>query len=821
MPDRSYALNIVADISRYQKEFAKIEGFTDKKAAAAANKLVNQMQRAQTKAADAAKKAAAKGTDAWGKSFDTMRLNTSSLTGMLSSAASMAGPVGAIGIAAVGAATGIFKLADSTSAYIDSINIAASRTGLTTTEVIALTRAAEDAGASFDDIKPGLGTFVKMMNDSTRGLATAEEGFANLGVEVTNSDGSLRDASDVLGEVLGGIGKLGSATEKTAAAQMVFGSRGAQVVGVLGESSTALASATEATQALAKAVAEGQDESRQMDEAMAALSTTTTTLKTEIGVGLIPAVAGFVDVSTKAVNVLHDVWDAFTPIRDVTRWIDPWYLGGQAVDFFSRATGDAADEMDDATGPALGLTDAMGDLGETAEATAASLAAVKEAAKVGDAFSAMGVDLLKMQSGLTDAQMALTDQVESRRQATKAYIEEATKEGGITIEQNANIWSMFYAWEAAFQAKSKVVKVTKKGVDAIKEEADALEKLRDVTKDATAFQLSDQEQVQVALIERLDLIDEQATKTGDLQAVEAARAAAFLDANRQIAEIEQENAANAADLAAASREMVTSQTDHRLSAMAAINEAEREALESHAEITKERLELFTDDIAARDEISEESESQRADIAKEFGKQRIETEKEVAASAAAQQKEMVETTLTAFSAMAAQISATELVGEGQLEASGNAARLLFGLSKMAAIAEITFNLASGLMAAGAMPPPASYVYGAQVSLAFAAAMATTATAKVPTFGDTPGAIRAGPGGSMMAVAASDFVIAAQSEKEALRQASNLAGNRGAGGNIVPVETYQLFNRFAIDMVRQPGPVRDALRRAEGRRGARGF
>lgn len=64
MTTRTFNLQIAADISRYQKEFAKIPGFTEAKAAAAAKQLAFKMQAAQEKAAKAAEKAAARSASA-------------------------------------------------------------------------------------------------------------------------------------------------------------------------------------------------------------------------------------------------------------------------------------------------------------------------------------------------------------------------------------------------------------------------------------------------------------------------------------------------------------------------------------------------------------------------------------------------------------------------------------------------------------------------------------------------------------------------------------------------------------------------------------
>jgi hypothetical protein len=62
-----FALNVIADIRKYQATFAEIPGYTDKKAAAAAEKLAARLSKAQIDAGRSAKKAAGDAASAWEK----------------------------------------------------------------------------------------------------------------------------------------------------------------------------------------------------------------------------------------------------------------------------------------------------------------------------------------------------------------------------------------------------------------------------------------------------------------------------------------------------------------------------------------------------------------------------------------------------------------------------------------------------------------------------------------------------------------------------------------------------------------------------------
>lgn len=63
-------LDVIADISKYQQQFSKIPGYTDKQAARAAENLVKRLQKAQDQAERDARKAAQSAAREWSKTAD-------------------------------------------------------------------------------------------------------------------------------------------------------------------------------------------------------------------------------------------------------------------------------------------------------------------------------------------------------------------------------------------------------------------------------------------------------------------------------------------------------------------------------------------------------------------------------------------------------------------------------------------------------------------------------------------------------------------------------------------------------------------------------
>jgi hypothetical protein len=203
----SVELSFRADIGDLRKNLAAIPGITEKEARKMAAALEKQMMRAEK----AAGKAAKRSRDEWGKTASRM----------------------ATGALAAGAAIGV--LAQDVADTRNGLTDLSTRSGVARDTIAGLKLAAEGSGLAFSDLEPILGKMPKLIADVARGSKTQADAFAALGVEATNADGSLRDSDTVMRELLAGIGKLPTPTDKAAAAMSVFGTQGAKLLQALGD----------------------------------------------------------------------------------------------------------------------------------------------------------------------------------------------------------------------------------------------------------------------------------------------------------------------------------------------------------------------------------------------------------------------------------------------------------------------------------------------------------------------------------------------------------------------------------------------------------
>ena len=76
--------------------------------------------------------------------------------------------------------------------------------------------------------------------DAGRGLKEAKDNFADLGIEVRNTDGTLKASDQLFKEVADSISKLPDGLEKAGLAQKVFGKSGAELIPLLNEGSAGI-----------------------------------------------------------------------------------------------------------------------------------------------------------------------------------------------------------------------------------------------------------------------------------------------------------------------------------------------------------------------------------------------------------------------------------------------------------------------------------------------------------------------------------------------------------------------------------------------------
>ena len=157
--------------------------------------------------------------------FDKVKNSLKSVGGAAVGAAKL---IGGVGLAAVAAAGALALLVKKSFDYIDTLGKTASRTGIATETLQAFQLAAIESGTTVEQTQKGLEKFARSIGDAGRGLKTQADIFKDLGVNIKNSDGSLKSFEGILKETADGLGELGSEAERATVLANLFGRAGIQ-----------------------------------------------------------------------------------------------------------------------------------------------------------------------------------------------------------------------------------------------------------------------------------------------------------------------------------------------------------------------------------------------------------------------------------------------------------------------------------------------------------------------------------------------------------------------------------------------------------------
>ena len=163
-----------------------------------------------------------------GKSMKKAGDEASDFGDKLKSGLATAAKAAGVAIAAVATAVvaGTKALAGFTVAgaeYADTILTDSTVTGIATDKLQEYRYAAELVDVSTDTLTKSMAKNIKSMSSAAKGTGDTAAAYKKLGVEVKNSDGSLRDSQEVYWELIDALGQVDNETERDAMAMQILG----------------------------------------------------------------------------------------------------------------------------------------------------------------------------------------------------------------------------------------------------------------------------------------------------------------------------------------------------------------------------------------------------------------------------------------------------------------------------------------------------------------------------------------------------------------------------------------------------------------------
>lgn len=153
-----------------------------------------------------------------------------------SGASKVASATKGLSTAAAGALAGIGGMAYSAVTSADDLNTLAKQSGFTTAELQKMKYAQDLIDVSMEDITSSAQKLKKNMGSSSGSVTDA---FKQLGVNVRDSNGAMRDSTDVYWDVITALSKVGNETERDQLAMTLLGKGADSLAGIIDDGGAA------------------------------------------------------------------------------------------------------------------------------------------------------------------------------------------------------------------------------------------------------------------------------------------------------------------------------------------------------------------------------------------------------------------------------------------------------------------------------------------------------------------------------------------------------------------------------------------------------
>ena len=218
------------------------------------------------------------------------------------------------GTAVAGAAMGAASKASETA---DSIDKMSQKIGISAESYQEWSYIMQQNGMDVDKLQSGMNKLTGQMEKAAEGNDKASEAFKALGIEVTNSDGSLRSQEEVMNEAIMALADMGDSTERARLQSQLFGKAGIEMAPMLNQGSDAIRGLKDRAHELGlvmsdEAITNGVEFGDLMDDLKSGVSM----LGTSIGSELFPI---FNDLIKQAIDFLPDVREMIQNVTPVIK----------------------------------------------------------------------------------------------------------------------------------------------------------------------------------------------------------------------------------------------------------------------------------------------------------------------------------------------------------------------------------------------------------------------------------------------------------------------------------------------------------------------
>lgn len=211
----------------------------------------------------------------------------------------------ALAAAVVKAEKALIDMTKEAASAADELATLSLQTGISVTDLQKLEYAAEFVDVSVSTITGSITKLTNNMQAARDGSTAMEDNFRELGVSITNTDGSLRDAREVFYEAIDALGRVGNATERDALAMDIFGKSAQELNPLIIQGSSALRDLGDEAEKTGYVLDDkGVKALTNVDDAVQRFNKRLEGGKKGIAAEFAPAVEDFFDMSTELVGTL-------------------------------------------------------------------------------------------------------------------------------------------------------------------------------------------------------------------------------------------------------------------------------------------------------------------------------------------------------------------------------------------------------------------------------------------------------------------------------------------------------------------------------------
>ena len=189
----------------------------------------------------------------------------------------------------------------------DALDKMSSRVGVSVEFLGQLGHAAALGGTDLAALEAGIRRMQRTAYDATRGLSTAKDAFAALGVNVRGANGQLKGTEQLYMESVAALSRMSNETQKAALASTIFGRSGTAMLPMLKDGTAGMAAMMQEAQRLGL-VMSGEDAqaAATLTDCWTRLVSTLKMVSVQVGAALAPSLT---DLSKRVLGVITPVID--------------------------------------------------------------------------------------------------------------------------------------------------------------------------------------------------------------------------------------------------------------------------------------------------------------------------------------------------------------------------------------------------------------------------------------------------------------------------------------------------------------------------------